>query len=442
MSFRTIGQISLILVLSSLSGSGADFDPAFRDAKQAFQLKMRRKSPTDRSEALRELAKDFVNNECADLIIKRGLGDADQDVRHTAQVQLRKLADDEEVRKHLFDELKRSLKKPVITDSAGELLRCLACTEEEKLQEELVKVVDDYLNLKKGKLQVPIALIDDFAKQGDAEAFRALKMFSKVNAFDGKFGYQRAIVQAMTHVRRHEAVTWLILHMPKTSGLIQYDIVQYLTKLTSQKFGDNDRDWLKWWKENQKSIVFSKVKLSDEDIELSDGTLSYYGIPVCAKRVVFVLDTSGSMRGEPLAAVKLALLQVLEKLPESVNFDVILFDATPTVWKPRLVPATKQAKLEIASIVQNRGTGGGTASFAAIQAAFKLEPEAIYFLSDGKPTDSQPDQIFNTFYVLNRARRVSLHTIGVLSDRSNAAELILFMKPLAEQNFGSYRFVQ
>jgi hypothetical protein len=83
--------------------------------------------------------------------------------------------------------------------------------------------------------------------------------------------------------------------------------------------------------------------------------------------------------------------------------------------------------------------GNGTASFAALEAAFNLEPEAIYFLSDGRPTDSQPDQIYNTLFALNRTRRVSLHVIGLSTSRGNAADLILFMKPLAEQNFGSFQ---
>lgn len=443
MSLRTLGQVGLIIVLGTLQGAGAEVDPAFRDAKQAFMVKMRRKVPTDRAEAITALATDFANRETADLIIKRGLGDADAEVRHSAQVALRKLTADDEVRKHLLDELKRAFKKAMLTEGAGELLRCLASTDDASQQTEILKVLDDYLGSPKGELLLPISLIDDFAKQGDDEAFRAVKLFARAKAFDAKFGYQRCVVQAMTHIREHEAVTWLIMLMPKTQGLIQHDIVQYLTKLTSQKFGDNDRNWFKWWKENQDSVEFPKGGVPAEDVDIGDDKkLRYYGIPVCAKRVVFVLDTSGSMRGEPLAAVKSALVQVVDKLPEVVNFDVVLFDVTPTVWKPRLVPATTQAKAEISSIVRNRGTGRGTASFAAIEAAFKLEPEAIYFLSDGRPTDSQPDQIFNTFHQLNRTRRVSLHTIGVVTDRGNAAELILFMKPLAEQNFGSYRLVE
>ncbi|MDB5337465.1 MAG: hypothetical protein JWN70_3084 [Planctomycetaceae bacterium] len=441
MQLRTIGQISLIVVLSGLSGLGADTDPAFREAKQAFQVHIRRKAPADRVDAIAALA-EFSKPETVDLILKKGVTDNDPQVRQAAQVALRKLAATQEIRDGLLEDFKRSLRKAVINESTAELLRPLVIIEDEAFQTTLLKLLDDYLASSKGNIALPMTLIDDFAKEGDAEAYRAVTFFSKSKAFEAKFGYRRCVVQALAQIRDPEAVTTLILLIPNTSGLIQHDIIQYLTKLTSQKFADNDREWFKWWKENKAEFKFPKAPLPTDDVPTGGEKLTYYGIPVCAKRIVFVLDTSGSMRGLPLDAAKNALLQVVENLPEPVHFDIVMFDRTVTVWQPRLMPATTQVKNEARVTVQNRAMGAGTVSFAAIEAAFKLEPEAIYFLSDGQPTDSQPDQIFNTFFALNRTRRVSIHTIGVVTERGNAADLILFMKPLAEKNFGSYRLVE
>lgn len=438
MSLRTFGQICLILVLGSMSGSGADTDLALREAKQTFMAQIRKKAPTDRIGAIEAFA-ELPHKDSADLILKRGTTDNDPEVRLAAQKALRRLAADSGVRKYLLEELKRAFRKAVPGDAAGELLRALSCIEDEAHQTEVVKLLDEYLASPKGNLLVPITLIDDFARQGDTEALRAATLFSRAKAFETKFGYQRCIVQAMTHIRDPEAVTFLILLLPQTQGLIQYDIVQYLTKLTSQKFGDNDREWYKWWRDNKAAVEFPKGGVPAADVSLDDGKPTYYGLPICAKRVVFVLDTSGSMRGEPMASAKAALISVVEKLPPEVRFDVVMFDKTATVWQPRLVPATSQAKTEITSLIHNRGMGNGTASFAALEAAFGLEPEAVYFLSDGRPTDSQPDQIYNTLFALNRTRRVSLYTIGLVTNRGNAADLILFMKPLAEQNFGSFQ---
>ena len=72
---------------------------------------------------------------------------------------------------------------------------------------------------------------------------------------------------------------------------------------------------------------------------------------------------------------------------------MIFFDNRATVWQPRLVPATVEAKPLATRTISERGVKLGTASRGALNAAFELQPEAIYFLSDGEPTDETPDQI-------------------------------------------------
>jgi hypothetical protein len=119
-----------------------------------------------------------------------------------------------------------------------------------------------------------------------------------------------------------------------------------------------------------------------------------------------------------------------------------MFDQTPSVWQPRLVPATLSAKQLAAQTVIARGMKVGTASHAALNAAFNLDPEVICFLSDGEPTDGQPVQIVDSMTERNRTRRISIHTIGVVTQRGGGAGLTFFMKPLAEHNYGTFRLVE
>lgn len=419
----------------------ADSPTALRDARQHFQVQMRKKSVEERILAIENLAK-FTDLTAVELILKRGAGDPEERVRKAVQAVLRQAVKKTEVWEHLRDELQKQIKRSMPSDSLPELLRCLSMTESEEQTAAFVKLLDEYLASPKGVLLIPMTLIDDLGKQHDSDAVRAIRSFSKARAFETKFGYQRCVIQAMIQIPDPAAVQYLIEYLPQSRGLIQHDIVQYLTKLTSQKFADNDRLWYKWWTENKSTFEFPPGGVPPGELELANGEPTYYGIPVCAKRIVFVLDTSGSMRGAPLEAAKRALLHTIEQLPDSVKFDVVMFDKSVAAWQPRLLAATRQAKDEASRTVMSRGMGNGTHSFAALEAAFRLEPEAIYFLSDGRPTDSQPDQIFHTFFNLNRERRVSLHTIGLVTNRDNAADLILFMKPLAEKNWGSYRLIE
>jgi hypothetical protein len=88
--------------------------------------------------------------------------------------------------------------------------------------------------------------------------------------------------------------------------------------------------------------------------------------------------------------------------------------------------------------------GSNTASYDALEAAFQLDPEAIYFLSDGAPMGGKvddPTQIVSILSSLNRVRRVSIHSIGVDTNLPGAAVFARFMKTLAEANWGVYKAV-
>ena len=379
----------------------------------------------------------------AELIIKRGLTDQDAIVYKAARKALRELANDQAVNGFLFNELDKSVRKSMAPQITCEYFRALVATENETHQAKLVKWLDDYLSSPKANWLVPMIVIDDFGLQGDLDAVQAVRLLAKAKAFGTHFGYRRCVVQAIIRIKKPEAIDYLIELLPSTEGLIQYDVVLYLTGLTKQKFRDNDSKWSVWWKDCRADFQFPDgedplLESSEED----DEQLKYYGIPICAKRVVFVLDTSLSMHGHPMEAAKIALLKAVESLPESVQFDIVLFDTHATTWRPRLSHATVEAKKEAGHLVIAREMGAGTASSDALLAAFKLDPEAIYFISDGKPTDFPPEQIITAVTLMNRIRRISIYSVGLVTGNRGGMELTNFMQPLAEQNWGSFRLVQ
>ena len=417
-------------------------DPEFMAAKQTFVKEMKKKSAAARAAAVEKLS-ELIQPETADLLLKRGITDDDRSVRLSAQKGLRQLAGDQTVGEYLFNELKKSFRKPPANDTVAiEVLRALVPTDDESRREEIVTMLDDFLGSPKAHPLIPITVIDDYAVEGDEIALKSVLLLAKAKVFENNFGYRRCVVQALSQIREPEAIGFLIDLLPKTQGLIQHDVITYLTRATSQKFRDNDRNWSNWWRENQKDFKFPPAGTPLSDASLDDQQPTYYGIPICAKRIVFVLDTSMSMRGQPIVLAKQALLKTIESLPEAVKFDIIFFDGATATWQPRLVPASAEAKHEASQIIADRGLKLGTVSSAALNAAFELEPEAIYFVSDGEPTDGQPAQIVNFVSQYNRVRRVSVHTVGVVTIRNGGAGLTSFMQPLADQNYGKFRLVE
>ena len=102
--------------------------------------------------------------------------------------------------------------------------------------------------------------------------------------------------------------------------------------------------------------------------------------------------------------------------------------------------AGDDAKRSAAAYVSGLTAAGKTASFDALDAAFRYDAEAIFFLSDGEPTAGRmvnPAQIIRFVAEANKNRRLSLHTIGIMPDNG----LAQFLQVLATANNGAYRHV-
>ena len=80
------------------------------------------------------------------------------------------------------------------------------------------------------------------------------------------------------------------------------------------------------------------------------------------------------------------------------------------------MPATAATKQAAKTFVYLLRAGGRTAAYDALEAAFRFDTEAIYFLSDGEPNAGKvprPNAILKAVHQINRTRRVSIYTIGI-----------------------------
>jgi Ca-activated chloride channel family protein len=104
--------------------------------------------------------------------------------------------------------------------------------------------------------------------------------------------------------------------------------------------------------------------------------------------IVFVLDSSGSMNGRPIAEAKMAIDRALRQLGPDDTFQMIDFSMTASQLGPKPIAATPEnVKRGLAYIEKLQG-GGGTMMNAGIKAAleFPHDPERlrfVCFLTDG-----------------------------------------------------------
>ena len=173
-----------------------------------------------------------------------------------------------------------------------------------------------------------------------------------------------------------------------------------------------------------------KAKLADKYDKLkAESDSRFAGIALTGRRVVFLVDISGSMKliddktpaPDKWPTVIETLAKVMRSLPELEQYQVILFsrDAKPLVapgWHPYRGEATVA---EVRAALLKVNPDGDTNMYDALDLAFRLRPsglDTLYLLSDGLPTSGPgltPEQE-RTVGASERSERLSKHILRTL----------------------------
>jgi hypothetical protein len=418
-------------------------DKAFQKVKREFQQKIRNKKPAERIAALK-LLDEFPTGDAADLVYVTLLDDKSDEVRTAAVELLKAWRDREGVAARILQRMTTNTRKDPMDLRAMGGLRVLAGAEDDDLQRQVLGYLDEFLGTPHANQYLLHEMIDEQSPVGDTEeVLRMLALFTRAQFFDRHFGYRRCVMQGMMQVKSRDAISHLINQLPRLKGLVQFDVVTHLIKTTGQNFADDAAKWKAWWAQNQGAKDLpEKPKIPPPTNYGKFG--EYYGIPICAKRIVFVLDTSGSMRAGRLDAAKVELIRAIKEIPREVSFSIVVFNSTVRVWQRELVPANESMKQIAVNVVLEQEARNDTATFDALEAAFELEPEAVYLLSDGAPQGGKidnPVEIVGSVSTGNRVRRISIHSIGIDTQDAAVSPFARFMKALAESNWGEFRAV-
>lgn len=166
------------------------------------------------------------------------------------------------------------------------------------------------------------------------------------------------------------------------------------------------------------------------------GKATFFGTESVGERFVFLIDCSTSMEGEKFARARHELIKAIQLLSETQEFYVIFFsDRTFPMFDPRPirvpVQATKLQKSKVRRWISNRKVVGGTLPDEGLQMALDLEPDVVYFLSDGAFPGSA-----RKVAVSSNKSGAAIHTIAFGHGADEA-----LLKAIAEDNKGRYRFV-
>lgn len=288
-----------------------------------------------------------------------------------------------------------------------------------------------------------------------------------------------SVVAALEATPSKEGIDALVRRLAKEDGRLKEDCTRALRALTGADIGPLPEAWRMWWEKNREKWngkpppVAAKAPspFMQDDKKPAEGerkTGTFFGIEIESKRVVFVIDVSGSMNqpvgGGPepkatkIALAKRELKRALSDLEDGTIFDVVFFSGAVKVWKPDMQKADAKTRKEAQDFTESTDAVGGTNTYDALEAAFGLgdlgkgkkreaDPtgdarvDTIVLLSDGKPSmgrTTDPDAIRGAVREWNRARRIVIHAVAFGVDAKDGADP-KFMEGLAQDTGGSYR---
>lgn len=179
------------------------------------------------------------------------------------------------------------------------------------------------------------------------------------------------------------------------------------------------------------------------------GSGRFFGINPQSKKIVYVVDSSKSMNiphesiGKTrLGRVKIELARAILSMEPDQEFFVIFFsDFAIPMPARKLQPATRQAKSRYLNWVAQVPGIGRTEPLEALLLALKLQPDTIYFLTDGQ---FNPTVVSAFNHVIEKGRinkkilvkKVTVN--GICFGNRNGEKLL---RELSESNSGTYTFI-
>lgn len=351
----------------------------------------------------------------------------------------------------LKESVDRDLRTKHVSLLTAQSLRCLAQSSRDEDIQFVVKLTET------PDVNLAFAAAASLAERKDPKLLPSIVSLAKRKEFAQSFGFRRCLVDAVAQVPDKAAVAFLVETSSKFDGQLRFETAQHLARLTGQNFGGHSDQWTAWWKDQ--SDTFQLAAKSAPATTLLPGREvaripwpeplpEFFGVPVYAKRVVFVIDRSRSMASSVDGVTRLKeavdqLEKAVEKLDRYAFFNVFAYNSDVLPFMTQLVQAEDDNKRAARNFAYRLTPDKKTACYDALSAGLMADAnlEAMYFLSDGEPTTGRlvdMPTIVNSITAQNAFQRTSIYTLGI--DARGAHEE--FLKDLARRNYGQFVMVR
>ena len=360
--------------------------------------------------------------------------------------------------------------QPELSDGVAAMIRFIATVQKPEATEALVRVLAC-----KRKTWVMLAS-SVLAKHHHHDAIDEILALKDHASFESHYGFRFSVARSLTEMSHPDAWEALAKLNADLDGQLWHLIQKRLDEVTLDDFEGESERFESWrmsagvMTEDAKEAGDAPNSNEEPKDAASDPTLpkqmvlapsmspaayrqrrlapsKYYGIDIHAKRMLFVIDRSGSMNtlegyDTRMAKAKRELTNAISGLTEDSEFGILVFDTQIRSWKSLLVPATDKNKRDAAQFISKLSAGSSTNTYGALRTSLEFDDqlEAVFFLSDGKPTTGRvldPAVILTDVLRRNEIKHIMINTIAITRDPI----LQNFLRNLAEPSQGEFRAV-
>lgn len=209
---------------------------------------------------------------------------------------------------------------------------------------------------------------------------------------------------------RNGSIHALMDTLNRETGGLQIDLMNALKAVTGKDFGTDRDAWWAWYREFRKAEAGEEGEAKENKVPRSRPV---FGVDLFSRQIIFVLDTSVSMREEiekdevekirrpitgkdrdaedeekdpdinwdevktRLDLARAELIRTIRRLHHEAWFTIVTYSTEVIVWKPELVKADKKTKDEAIAMLKTLKTDKLTNIYGAMDKALEVAENAI-----------------------------------------------------------------
>jgi hypothetical protein len=400
---------------------------------------------------------------------------------------MRSLSADFQTRKQVLPVVAESLEKllddpryktsdrseaPPLPDGIAAMIRFVGQAESDESIATLIKILDS------PRPTWTMAATMALCEHRRVAAIEAITQLRNSEHFDNSYAFRFTVARGLVQMDHPDAWEALATLYDQVDGQLAHHLQEKFATVTAESFEDDNERFHRW--RGLVGLGPRKEAENDAEAKKPDGIAAdlagaklpqtmrlspsksaadyrrqrrltpsrYYGIDIYAKRLIFILDRSGSMNEQVgsftrIRQAKRELIAAISGLDERCEFSILVFDRNVRSWREELVPATVENKREAIQFVEHLSAGSSTNTYGALRCGLEFDDqlEALFILTDGEPTYgmlTDPSAILVDILKRNEWRHVSINTIAIAVDPLIEG----FLRRLTEPSGGEFRSVK